>query len=101
MLNSTRLRPLSEVSAMPTKVAMQTRLQNVDALRGLVMVIMLGRVARRPRRSEPLARLRLARHPRPFRQSLVPAARWHVLPRQGFGPLIENHRGAKAVGLDC
>ena len=55
MLNSTRLRPLSGVVAMPTKVATQTRLQNVDALRGLVMALMLGRGARRPRRSEPLA----------------------------------------------
>ena len=55
MLNSTRLRPLSEVAVTPTKVATPTRLQNVDALRGLVMALMLGRVARRPRRSEPLA----------------------------------------------
>ena len=45
---------------------MQTRLQNIDALGGLVMALMFGRGARRPRRSAPLARLRLARIPGHF-----------------------------------
>lgn len=42
MLNPSLGRPLSAASlATPAKVAIQTRLQNIDALRGLVMVIML------------------------------------------------------------